>query len=126
MMEPTIKAAPLPEHVLGYTDGDTIYLDDQLLDVDREIVLRHELSHYYRGHDGHCLTVIEHGINRELACEFIRLDDLGEAAAWSNHVLVIADELDVMPLILEHRLHTLTPSERRALDARLVDAHWAD
>lgn len=126
MPEPKIIDEPLPKGVLGYTDGvSTIWLDDQLLEVDRAIVLEHELIHFYRGHGAHCLTVTELGIDREVACRTVPLDRLGDAAAWSNHVTVIADELDVMPETIEDRLHMLTPTERQALDHRLVDAHWA-
>lgn len=126
MPEPEIIDEPLPDGVLGYTDGTgRIWLDDQLLAVDRAIVLEHELIHYYRGHTGHCLTVTEYGIDREIACRRVTVNALGEAAAWSGHTWVIADELDVMPETIEDRLHMLTPTERQALDHRLVDAHWA-
>ena len=50
---PKIIDAPLPEGVLGYTDGVArIWLDDQLTAVDRRVVLDHELIHYVRGHRG--------------------------------------------------------------------------
>ncbi|UYG15806.1 hypothetical protein BRM3_09120 [Brachybacterium huguangmaarense] len=126
MSEPEIIDESLPKGVLGYTDGvSTIWLDDQMLEVDRAIVLEHELIHYHRGHTGHCLTVVEYGIDREIACRRVDAEALGEAAAWSPHPWVIADELDVMPETVETRLHMLTPAERQALDERLVDAHWA-
>jgi|SRR5699024_1899367 len=126
MRPPKIIDAALPEGVLGYTDGVArIWLDNQLTAVDRRVVLDHELIHYCRGHRGHCIGVVEHGIDREVATGLIRLDDLGEAAAWSQHVVVIAEELDVMPDTVIDRLHALTSGERGALEARLVDAHWA-
>ena len=126
MYKPRVFLAPLPEGVLGYTDGETsIWLDDQLLDVDRDIVLQHELIHFYRGHRGHCLTVTEYGIDREIASSRIHLDALGEAAAWSEHLWSIAEELDVSPETVETRAHALTPRERELLTTRLADAHWA-
>ncbi|MCW1805270.1 ImmA/IrrE family metallo-endopeptidase [Brachybacterium squillarum] len=126
MLEPTIVHAELPLGVLGYTDGETtIWIDQQLSQVDRRVVLEHELVHYVRGHRGHCLAVHEHGIDRIVASGLIHLDDLGDAAAWSPHPWVIAQELDVMPETVEDRLHTLTAGERAALAARLEDAYWA-
>lgn len=125
MRSPEIIDAPLPEGVLGYTDGVArIWLDEQLTAVDRRVVLDHEMVHYARGHQGHCLGVVEDGIDRQVATGLIHLDDLGEAAAWSPHPVVIAEELDVMPETVEHRFHALTPGERSALHARLADAHW--
>ena len=126
MHEPTIIDDALPEGILGMTDGrTTIWLDEQLTAVDRRVVLAHELLHYRRGDEGHCTAVVEHGIDREVACSLIRLDALGDAAAWSQHIWVVADELDVMPETVTHRLHALTPTERAALEDRVADAHWA-
>lgn len=126
MRPPEIIDAPLPEGVLGYTDGVArIWLDRELTAVDRRVVLDHELIHYARGHQGHCIAITERSIDRQVATGLIHLEDLGEAAAWSQHVVVIAEELDVMPDTVIDRLHALTPSERAALRARLTDAHWA-
>ncbi|WP_165831862.1 ImmA/IrrE family metallo-endopeptidase [Brachybacterium endophyticum] len=125
MLEPRILDAALPEGLLGYTDGaTTIWLDEQLTAVDRRVVLDHELVHYVRGHEGHCLAVVENGIDRQVACGLIRVDELGEAAAWSPYPAEIAEELDVMPETVVDRLHTLTDCERAALTERLRDAHW--
>lgn len=126
MRPPKIIDAALPEGVLGYTDGASrIWLDEQLTAVDRRVVLEHEMVHYCRGHRGHCLGVVEDGIDLQVATGLIHLDDLGEAAAWSPHPVVIAEELDVMPETVEHRVHALTVDERAALRTRLEDAHWA-
>lgn len=125
MRPPEIIDTALPDGLLGFTDGiSRIWLDEQLTAVDRRVVLDHELIHYARGHKGHCIAVIEHAIDREVAAGLIHLEDLGEAAAWSPHPYVIAEELDVMPETVEDRLHALTPGERAALGERLVDAHW--
>ncbi|WP_122940943.1 hypothetical protein [Brachybacterium sp. EE-P12] len=93
--------------------------------MDRRVVLDHELIHYARGHRGHCIAITERGIDRQVATGLIHLDGLGEAAAWSPHPVVIAEELDVMPETVIDRLHALTPSEHAALRTRLADAHWA-
>ena len=93
--------------------------------MDRRVVLDHELIHYARGHRGHCIAITERGIDRQVATGLIHLDGLGEAAAWSPHPVVIAEELDVMPETVIARLHALTPSEHAALRTRLADAHWA-
>ena len=125
MRPPEIIDAALPEGILGFTDGvSRIWLDRELTAVDRRVVLDHELVHYARGHRGHCLAVVERGIDREVACGLIHITDLGEAAAWSEHIVVIAEELDVMPETLIDRLHALTPRERAALEARVAEAHW--
>lgn len=115
MRPPEIIYDDLPEGVLGYTDGvSRIWLDRHLDKVDRRVVLDHELIHYARGDRGHCIAVIEHGIDREVATGLIHLDDLGEAAAWSAHPHVIAEELDVMPDTVENRVHALTPVSARS------------
>lgn len=125
MLEPLIIDAELPEGILGLTDGrTTIWLDTQLTAVDRRVVLEHELVHYARGHEGHCLAVTEHGIDRQVACGLIHPSELGEAVAWSPHLHVIAEELDVMPETVADRLHALTPGEREALEDRVRDAWW--
>lgn len=68
MRPPEIIDAALPEGLLGFTDGvSRIWLDQQLTTVDRRVVLEHELVHYARGHRGHCIAVIEHGIDCEVA-----------------------------------------------------------
>lgn len=126
MDEPTIIFQDLPDGLLGFTDGtSTIWIDKHLSQVDRRVVIEHELVHYVRGHRGHCLAVHENGIDRIVASGLIHLEDLGDAAAWSPHPWVIAQELDVMPETVEDRLHTLTTGERAALAARLKDAYWA-
>ena len=92
--------------------------------MDRRVVLDHALVRYSRGNRGHCLAIVDHGIDREVACGLIHITDLGEAAAWSEHIVVIAEELDVMPETVIDRLHALTPRERAALEARVAEAHW--
>lgn len=125
MLEPTIIDTDLPEGVLGYTDGIArIWLDRQLTAVDRRVVLDHEMVHYIRSDTGHCLAVYERGIDREVASGLINVGDLGDAAAWSEHLTVIADELDVAPETITDRLHTLTDDERADLEQRIADAHW--
>ncbi|MGO2311655.1 MAG: ImmA/IrrE family metallo-endopeptidase [Brachybacterium tyrofermentans] len=126
MRPPEIIYAALPDGLLGFTDGiSKIWLDHQLTAVERRVVLDHELIHYARGHLGHCVAVIEHSIDQQVAAGLIHIEDLGEAAAWSPHPYVIAEELDVAPETVEDRIHTLTPGERAALRERLADAHWA-
>lgn len=125
MRPPKIIYKALPDGLLGFTDGiSRIWLDHELTKVEQRVVLDHELIHYSRGHRGHCIAVIEHGIDREVAAGLIHIEDLGEAAAWSPHPYVIAEELDVSPETVEDRLHTLTPGERTTLWKRLADAHW--
>lgn len=124
-MDPEIITAPLPEGVLGATNGHTIWLAEDLLDVERDLVLEHELRHLAAGHGTHCLTVIEDAIDRDIACSRVPVTALGDAAAWSEHLWVIADELAVLPETVEQRLHVLTAAKRAALEARVADAHWA-
>lgn len=125
MREPKIIEAALPDGLLGFTDGIArIWLDRELTAVDRRVVLDHELIHYSRGHRGHCVAVIERDIDRDVARGLIHVTDLGEAIAWSEHIVVIAEELDVMPDTVIDRLHTLTAGERAALEARVAEAHW--
>lgn len=126
MRETEIIDTALPEGILGFADGvSTIWLDEQLTAVDRRVVLDHALVRYSRGNRGHCLAIVDHGIDREVACGLIHITDVGEAAAWSGHIVVIAEELDPMLETVIDRLHALTPRERAALVARVAGAHWA-
>jgi hypothetical protein len=67
---------------------------------------------------------VERRIDLAVARQLVEVDALGEAAAWSEHVTVIADELRVMPQTIVDRVETLTDGERAWLEDRLRDAHW--
>jgi hypothetical protein len=119
-----VIAAELPPGVNGYTDGVRVWLSRWLTRVEARVVLRHELEHVTRGDAGRCPPSVERRIDLAVARQLVEVDALGDAAAWSEHVTVIADELRVMPQTIVDRVETLTDGERAWLEDRLRDAHW--
>lgn len=80
--------------------------------------------------DRACLTVPrwlrnrEEAIVREISARtLIELPPLIDAVAWSTHMVVIADELDVDTDTVHTRAVTLDDQERAAIAARLNDIH---
>lgn len=104
---------------LGCTDGNTITLTTGLAQVERRCVLMHELVHLERGiPHGHCPRE-ESAVEVEVARRLIGFDRMVDALRWSQSIDEAADELWVMPHLLQLRLDRLHPSERHALRAAL-------
>lgn len=127
MNEPRIIYDHLEPGLLGQTDGQRyIWIDPRQSAASVRETLDHELAHYWHGDAGHQAPKIEARIEAGVARGIIHLEDLGEAAAWSEHLFVVAEELSVRPQTVELRLRHLTDGERAQLAARLAGAHWAD
>ena len=116
----------LPDGLLGVTDHarQVIVLDERLLQAERRCTLAHELEHVRRGPtpaEPVLAAREEAAIDLAAARQLIRINDLGEALAWSDHPQEVADELWVDAATLATRLRHLTRAETEALTARLSD-----
>ena len=103
---------------LAYTNGvDHIWLDKNLLQVERRCALTHELQHIYMGHTGHQKPRVELTVRVITARRLISFDALIRAARWAHGPEELADELAVTVDVLADRIDYLKGEERRALDA---------
>lgn len=104
---------------LAYTNGiDRIWLDKNLLQVERRCALTHELQHIYMGHKGHQKPAVELTVRVITARRLIRFHDLMKARRWAGQDLhEMADELWVTPAVLADRIIYLKGDEKHAFDA---------
>lgn len=120
----TLRSAPTPHRGLCHWPTRTIILDPGLTTPEARSVLTHELVHAERGPVPRWMRSREEAMVRAIASR--RLVDfarLAEAAAWSQHPLVIAHELDVDADTIHARVETLGDDERAHIDARLETIH---
>lgn len=91
--------------------------------MQRGCTITHELVHIERGpvpKDPWLKVREESYVEQEVARRLIKLEPLGEALAWANHMSEAADCLWVTERVLEVRLAHLHPSERAHLKRRLA------
>jgi hypothetical protein len=117
----------LPEHLMGYRQGNTIWLCKTLNQAERRSTLTHELHHLLRGDvptwSRHA-TVREERIVSELSArQLITLDQLIDALKWTQHPDELAEELWTDTPTVRCRLQTLDPIEVADLEHRL-DGDW--
>lgn len=119
-----LRSAPTPRRGLCDHSTRTITIDPALSRGQQRAVLTHELVHAIRGPVPRWLRNREEAIVREISARtLIDLPPLIDAVAWSTHVVVIADELDVDTDTVHTRAVTLDAQERAAIAARLNDIH---
>ena len=97
------------------TDGETIYMEKRLLQVERRCTLTHELVHVDLGHTEAQDEKSEAKVRRITAKRLIDWDDLVDAFRWAHDQYEAADELWVTPEVFADRLRHLTPIERALL-----------
>lgn len=113
--------ANLPPGVRGITDGTSaIWLEVDQLQVERRCTLAHELAHVDLGHTTKPTTQEERQARRLAANKLIDWDNLVDAFRWAHTAEEAADELWVIPAVLEDRLRFLHPHEKHLL--RLIGA----
>ena len=96
----------LPPRRLGATDGERIWMADDLSQVERRCVLAHELEHVKRGHRGCQPDVIERAV-RHYAARYLLPDIhlVADALVWAgSHSREAADHLWVTERTLVARL----------------------
>lgn len=114
----------MPDDVHGRTDGEHIWLDKRLLQVERRCTLTHEMVHVKLGHTTCQPANSEARVRRITAEKLITTSQLTTAASWARSHAEMADELWVTPDVLADRLTMMSPAERalvvEALRARDV------
>lgn len=102
----------LPAHMLGATDGSTIWLATDQSSSERRCTLAHELIHIELGH--HCCQParVEQAVEAEAARRLIPLGRLQAALAWTACEAETAEALDVDVAMLRTRIAGLTEVER--------------
>jgi hypothetical protein len=114
----------LPRKMRGCTDGETIWMDRRLTQVQRREVVCHETIHVERGTFPAC-EAEERTVNRISARRLIEIDDLIEALRENPQQTVseLAAKLWVEPGTMRLRIDTLRPSELELIEATF-DPDW--
>ena len=105
------------------TQGQTIYLDRRLLQVERRCAIQHEQVHLDRGENG-CSDdqVKESAVRRITARRLLSASQLVPVAKWTQSVEEAADELWVTPEVLTDFMNALTPVERLMVECAVHKA----
>lgn len=120
----TLRSAHDPRR--GHCDYPTrtVTISVDLSHAEQRAVLTHELVHARRGPFPRWLRPREEAAVRETAARLlIELPHLVEAVAWSRHLPVIAEELDVDVETVRARAVNLDDQERALIADRLNDIH---
>lgn len=102
----------LPAHMLGATDGSTIWLATDQTSSERRCTLAHELIHIELGHYNCQPAHVEQAVEAEAARRLIPLGRLQAALAWTARDVEAAKALDVDVATLRTRIAGLTEAER--------------
>lgn len=111
----TLYQGKLPPGMHAATDGETIYMEKRLLQVERRCALTHELVHIDLGHTKCQGDKDESVVEKITARRLIDWTDLVDAFKWAHDQYEAADELWVTPEVFVHRLRYLHPHERALL-----------
>lgn len=101
----------LPPGMSGATDGRRIYLERNLLQVERRCTLAHELVHVDMGHVGCQPPDVEWDVRRRTARKLLTVGQVVRVAPWAHDVAEAADELWVTHRVLMDYLHSVTEDE---------------
>ena len=113
----------MPASLRGATDGERIWMRDDMTQVERRCVLAHELEHVRRGHSSCQPESVEAAV-QSAAARYLLPDPhvVADALVWARgDVEAAADELWVTERVLRHRLDArhLHPAERAIIVARI-------
>lgn len=106
--------------VAATNGNNAIWLDQDLLQVERRCAIQHEQAHIDLGHTNCDDPREERAARRLTAQKLIHWDHLVDVFKWAHTALEAADELWVTPEVLEDRLRFLRPHEKGLL--RLIGA----
>ena len=101
--------------VAATNGNNAIWLDQDLLQVERRCAIQHEQAHIDLGHTNCDDPREEQAARRLTAQKLIAWDTLVDVFKWAHNAYEAADELWVTPEVLEDRLRALHPHERRLL-----------
>lgn len=101
---------------IAATNGNNaIWLDKDLLQVEKRCAVQHEQAHIDLGHTSCAVHREEEAAKRLTAQKLVTWDALVDAFRWAHTAEEAADELWVIPEVLEDRLRFLHPNERALL-----------
>lgn len=106
--------------VAATNGNNAIWLDQDLLQVERRCAIQHEQAHIDLGHTNCDDPREEQAARRLTAQKLIHWDALFDVFKWAHTAFEAADELWVTPEVLEDRLRFLRPHEKHLL--RLIGA----
>nr|WP_312964394.1 ImmA/IrrE family metallo-endopeptidase [Kocuria rhizophila] len=102
--------APL-RHLSGYTDGQRIWLDQHLTDIEARCTLTHELVHISRGHDRHQPASVEDHVRADTARILVPWDAITAHMGSQLDTWHLAQDLGVTERVLADRLHHASAEE---------------
>lgn len=102
----------MPDDVHGRTNGEHIWLDKRLLQVERRCAVTHEMVHVALGHTDCQPEASEARVRRITAEKLITTWQLADAVSWAMSTAEMADELWVTPDVLRDWLAMMSPGER--------------
>ena len=106
--------------VAATNGNNAIWLDQDLLQVERRCAIQHEQAHIDLGHTNCDNPREEQAARRLTAQKLIHWDALVDVFKWAHTAFEAADELWVTPEVLEDRLRFLRPHKKHLL--RLIGA----
>ena len=98
--------------VAATNGNNAIWLDQDLLQVERRCAIQHEQAHIDLGHTNCDDPREEQAARRLTAQKLIHWDALFDVFKWAHTAFEAADELWVTPEVLEDRLRFLRPHEK--------------
>ncbi|MDN5585879.1 MAG: ImmA/IrrE family metallo-endopeptidase [Brevibacterium sp.] len=101
--------------VAATNGNNAIWLDQDLLQVERRCAIQHEQAHIDLGHTNCDDPREEQAARRLTAQKLIAWDALVDVFKWAHNALEAADELWVTPEVLGDRLRFLHPHEKGLL-----------
>ena len=119
----TVKWEYLPGDFHAVTDGETIWIDKRLLQVERRCAIAHEQVHIELGHSEPQHHKDEARVRTITAKRLIDTGDLIDTLKWAHTVEEAADELWVTPEVLQDRLRALSPAEKAMIN-HAVQTAW--
>lgn len=105
----------LPIGLHAETDGQQIWIDRRLRQVERRCAIAHEVEHIQRGIPCRDDPADEAAVEKATARRLVDVRDLADALAWTTDHDELADCLWVTPAVLTVRLGNLHPAESRYL-----------
>lgn len=99
---------------MGFTDGETIWIDDRLNAVQIMCTLLHELVHIELGHRSHQTEDVEMMVRYEVARRLLPLDRIAGVCKDNRPLTEIARDLGVTRQVLMDRAAMLTDEQAEA------------
>lgn len=112
----------MPDGVAARTDGERIWIDDRLDEIQERCAIAHEEVHIERGHSTVQPESIEMSVRYTVAKRLLPLEEVAGVCKTGKSLKMIARELGVTRQVLMDRSATFTDAEAVAagcLECRL-------